>query len=373
MATILFGTVAGSWTDGSKWVGLSAPTAADDARFSALSANVTIDAGAVARSVDFTGNLLSNYAGVVTHTAAVTLTLGDGTAGLNNNALLMSSSMTYTLGDVATSVIAFVSTSTTQQTVTTASKTIGGMTFNGAGGNWVLTDNVTSGITATMTLTAGTLATDGASNTSGLSHSVGIFSSSNANTRILTLGTSSITCSGVGTIWSMATVTGLTLNRGTSVIKLTDVSASAKTFAGGGKSFYNLSISGGGSGTVTFTGANTFKQFYTDGVGTKSIVLPGSTTTTIEDGISLGNANNVITFTASAGSATISCASGLVQWNKVSLTNIISTGGAQFFAGANSTDGGGNTGWSFTDGPQEIQSLDLDHCAGPAFNCVGFF
>jgi len=42
---------------------------------------------------------------------------------------------------------------------------------------------------------------------------------------------------------------------------IADTSATGKTFAGGGKTFYNLSITGGGTGAVTISGANTFTNF----------------------------------------------------------------------------------------------------------------
>lgn len=354
MATIVFGAVAGNWTDDTKWIGAAKPTAADDVQFNSLSANITIDAGAVARSVDFSGGLLSNYTGTVTHTAAVTLTLGDATAGLTNVAMRMVGGMVYSLGDVATSAISFVSTSTTQQTITSATKTFGNITFNGAGGKWALTDRLVTGATATVTLTAGTLETDGTSDISGLTHSIGLLAASNANARVLNLGKSIITLSGVGTVFTVATTTNLTLTQGTSKLILSDISASTKTFAGGGKSFYDIQITGGGSGAVIFTGANTFNTLKVIG-GTKSITLPGSTTTTLLNDSGLGNGTSVITFIASAGSTTI--ASNNVEdvsWDYVNLTNIIASGTSGFFAGANSTDGGGNTGWEFLSSIEEL-------------------
>ncbi|MDO8487895.1 MAG: hypothetical protein Q7S31_01090 [bacterium] len=177
-----------------------------------------------------------------------------------------------------------------------------------------------------------------------------LFSSSNSNTRAITMGTGTWTLTSSGTIWTTATIANLTFSGASSIISMTDVNTNAKAFAGGGLTFGSLSItSDGTAGITTFTGANTWTGSWTIGAGgVKSIVLPGSTTTTITASSGLGNGTNVVTFTASAGSATISSAAGNFCWDYVSLTNIPSTGGATFYAGANSTDGLGNTGWSFT-------------------------
>lgn len=155
---------------------------------------------------------------------------------------------------------------------------------------------------------------------------------------------------GSGTIFTMGSPS-LNSFTGGGIFGITSTSASSKTVAGGGITFPNVRITGGGSGAVIFTGANTFARLYTDGGGTKSITLPGSTTTTILSGLGLENGTNVITFTASAGSATIAKATGILSWDYVNLTNIPSSGTPYFFAGAHSTDGGGNTGWIFVAAP----------------------
>ena len=160
-----------------------------------------------------------------------------------------------------------------------------------------------------------------------------------------------------GNAWNTGTATNLTITANLSTILISSTGGASKTFAGGGLTYNALKIAGGGTGAVIITGANTFNRIYTDGGGTKSITLPGSTTTTILSGQGLGNGANVITFTASAGSATVSKAAGKVRWNYVSLTNIPSTGGAVFYAGINSTDGGGNTGWLFRNAPSVAGSV----------------
>ena len=172
-------------------------------------------------------------------------------------------------------------------------------------------------------------------------------------TRITNPGNGTWTISGQSTIWDTS-LSGHTWNQQGETIYLTSIAAATKTFAGGGKTFYALKIAAAsvGSDIVVITGANTFNQIYTDGGGTKAITLPGSATTTIVSSQGLNNGTNVITFTASAGSATVAkSGGGTVQWNYVNLTNIPASTTNTWYAGTNSTDGGGNTNWLFQDAP----------------------
>jgi len=336
---------AGNFSVGTSWVGGVAPTAADDAQVGIGTTSITIDTGSVCRSLDFTG-----FAGTVSHTAGVTLTIGDATAGLAGVALKMASGMTYNLGDAATSAVSFVSTATEQQSITTATKTFGNITFNGAAGKWAFIDSLTTGAGATVTLTAGTLQMDGASDNSNLSHSIGLFASSNANARTLKLGNSTLTLKGVGTIFTFATQTLLSFDKGTSQIVISDVSASSKTFAGGAQTFNTINITGGGSGSVIFTGANTFLTLPKISGGTKTLTFPAGVTTTLTGtgGDNFGNGNNLITInSSSAGSAaTLSKSVGMVECGFLSLQDSAAIG--TFYAGGNSINVSGNSGWKFS-------------------------
>lgn len=238
----------GNWTADATWSTTSggaadtvAPTAADDVVLDASSGNVTINAASVCRSINCTG-----YTGTLTHNATFTLSIGDATAGASNIALKFVSGMTYTLGNAATSAIAFISTSATQQTVDFAGKTTGDVTYGATGSpSYQMTGNHVQGASATVTLTIGTL------DTNGMTCTWGKFASSNSNTRTLTLGASPITLlltSGTG--WNMTTNTGLTVNCGTSVITLNGV-----IFVGGAKTYNEVkfvSAMGSASSTNTF-------------------------------------------------------------------------------------------------------------------------
>jgi len=253
---------------------------------------------------------------------------------------------------------------------------ISGMTFNSAGFQYTFEGRSASSITSSgksftsVVVFANVSATlslnDAFITTSSISRTAGTFTTNNFNVSAsqdntgasgttLNLGSSVYTLSRTasGTVF-----TGVaTINAGTSTIFLTNTGANSTTFIGGGLTYNDLKLAGGGAGAVILTGANTFNRIYTDGGGTKSITLPGSTTTTLLSGAGLGNGTNVITFTASSGSATVSKASGILSWDYVNLTNIPSAGAAQFYAGANSTDGGGNTGWGFYSSTPELTDI----------------
>lgn len=207
-----------------------------------------------------------------------------------------------------------------------------------AGNSLTLGSNFVSSGPVTIGSTLGTF------NANNFNLSCSAFSATGTSGTV-TMGSGIWTMTSTGTIWSV--VAGTTLNANTSTIVISDTSASAKTFVGAGKTYKNLSITGGGAGTVTFTGANTFATLPQITGGMKSIVWPGSTTTTFTAGGNFGNTTNVITMTASAGSATLAFGTQVVA-DYLNLTNIIAATTTPAYAGANSTDGAGNTNWVFS-------------------------
>ncbi len=271
MATIVAAAGGGSWTTGATWVGGVAPTAADDAQLTNTSGSVTIATGAVCRSLDCTG-----YTGTLTHPAATTLTIGDATAGAGSVALKLVAGMTYSLGSGSTTVISFISTSATQQTITTGGKTLGSWTINGVGSSYLLADANTTGATGIVTLTAGTLSTG------SQTCSWGLFSSSNSNVRALQLGASVITITGTGTSWDINTSTNMTLTAGTSSITATGNNIS---FAPGlALSYFSVTLTGAGNGGGYLLRANgtIFVNFTRTGTAVKNdeVALTGNATVT---------------------------------------------------------------------------------------------
>jgi hypothetical protein len=176
---------------------------------------------------------------------------------------------------------------------------------------------------------------------------MGLFSSSNSNTRTITMGSGTWTLTGTGTVWTTATATNLTVTPDSSTINITDTSITGKTFTGGGKTFGNITFTGD---NITVVGSNTFNQFRLANAGlTTGLLLTAGTTQTVSGFSNNGTAGNLTKLlSTSAGTpATLSKSSGNVSTNYMSIKDSTATGGAVWYAGANSTDVSGNTGWFF--------------------------
>lgn len=354
------GTAAWDGTAGTKWAttsggagGAAVPTAADDVFLDAASGAVTVTTSnglAVCRSITctgFTGTLsLAN--------GSSALLVGDGSGG----ALLFVAGMTLT--NAANSVIAFLSTSNNGGTgwgVTTGGKTLPGLTFNGAGGKWVLQDAVTaSGGSATITLTAGTLDTNNQSVTAGT------FSSSNSNVRTLTLGTSNVTLTATGgTTWNMATVTNLAVSAASSTITMNGANVNFN-YGGGGTAFAQFgTIAFTGSGTATLQVATSFQVTNLTRTGTAaktdsfSIGANNNNTVIVTGTLTLNSnsdINRLLVQSNVVGTPRTITAANVVITNTVDFMDITGAGAATWtVAGTGATalgDAGGNSGITFT-------------------------
>jgi hypothetical protein len=278
----------------------------------------------VMRNVDFTG-----FAG--------TWTKSVGSNIFGN--LKLSTGMT--IASDATD-LTFQATSGTQQ-ITSNNRTINfPVVFNNVGATSQLQDAMVVDTTRTTNLYNGTL------DLQSFTLSTGLFTSTNSNARTLAFGTGQISITGTGTAWDTATTTGLTVT-GTGTISLT--SASAKTFSGGGFSYSGITINQGGAGTLTIEGSNTFGNI-TNTIQPASILFTAGTTSTFTNFNLSGTSGNLITIgSVTAASHTLSKASGTVSSDFLSISRSTATGGADWYAGANSTNGGNNSGWIFTAPP----------------------
>lgn len=183
----------------------------------------------------------------------------------------------------------------------------------GTTATWTLQNTLSSG-TKTLTLQSGTL------DTANFAISANAFSSTSGLTRSIVGGTSNWTVAGS---W---TVSGLNFSySGTGTISMT--SAGSKTFAGGGYSYPTLN--NGGAGALTISGSNTFADL-TNTVQPTTFTFTSGTTTTFGNFSIAGTAGNLVT----VGST--SAAQSILQ--KPSAWNV----------GLNSTDGGNNSGLSFS-------------------------
>ena len=178
----------------------------------------------------------------------------------------------------------------------------------------------------------------------------------NSGTKDITFngGSFVINCAGA-TAFNNAAPTGFTTTAGTGTGTISLTSPSAKTFVGGG-STYNCTLNQGGAGNLTITGSNTFTNI-TNTTQPASVLFTAGTTNTFTDFSLSGTAGNLITIgSVTAATHTLSKASGTVNVNYLSISRSTATGGATWNAGANSTDGGNNTGWIFTAPPTTTNS-----------------
>jgi len=234
----------------------------------------------------------------------------------------------------------------TAQTITSAGISFTQpITTNSPGGSVTLQDALTQSSTAVNVLTNGTLDLNGKTLTVG--------------TRFQTLlGTKNLTFNGGTLVCPTASINSFynanptnfttTAGTGTGVISMT--AATAKMFAGGGSTF-NCTLNQGGAGALTITGSNTFSNI-TNTVQPASILFTAGTTSTFSSFSLSGTTGNLITIgSVTAASHTLSKASGTVSSDYLSISRSTAAGGASWYAGANSTDGGNNSGWIFTAPP----------------------
>jgi hypothetical protein len=252
--------------------------------------------------------------------------------------------LSATMTDVSTHTLSF--SGSTTQTIRTNGVVINrGVQFTNTNTK-VLADNFTTVASNLTTLSQGVLdATD-------KNVTIGVLSTSNSNAREIRFGSGTWTVAGSGaTAWNCATSTNLTVSY-TSGASIDMTSASAKTFAGGSKSWPTLNQ--GGAGALTISGSNTFANI-TNTVQPATITLTSGTTQTVTEFDVSGTSGNLITLRASTpgSAATLSDTTGTNSVSYVSITDITATGGATWeaYTSNGNVDGGGNTGWLFAEIP----------------------
>ena len=341
----------GSWSDSSKWklsdhsTAGRVPLPQDGVRFDASSfttgsRTVTLDMPRGGKAINWTG-------------ATNTPTFASSTSPTIYGSITLIAAMNVT------SANQWILEPRTSVTLTTAGiSQPHATTMQGPGGTVTLLDAYVS--TAALTLIGGTF--DAAT----FAVTATAFSITASSTRSIQMGTGTWTATGTGTIWNAATTTGLTFNAGTSTIAITDASGTNKTFAGGGLTYYNVTITTGGAGKVIYTGSNTFRKLAVTGGGTKTINFTAGTTTTLtttspDDAFFVGAASNLITLDTDTGAGvfTLSKSAGRIVSDYLHLTRSAATGGAAWYAGANSTNNGSNTGWVFSAPPTVRPTTNL--------------
>lgn len=320
-------TGTGHWADTSGGLPIaSAPAAGDNVFFNSASSAVSY-----AVTQDATVTNIYQFANVTFDAP------GSGTLSYTcNNYLFISGNVTIAASGVSLTdmLLYFGGTST--------------LTTNGVAVKEVYLDSGTS-LTLGGALTSTSVVTifSGTFNTANNNVTTGQFNSPNSGgaAATLTLGSSTITVT--GSTVNMAHPS-LTVTASTATISMT--SASSKTFTGGGRSWYKLD--NGGAGTLSVAGSNTFNTI-SNTVQPCTFSFTSGTTQTVTNFDVSGTSGNLVTIqsSTSGSAATLSKASGTVSRDYLSIQDSTATGGATWYAGANSTNVSGNTGWVFTSAP----------------------
>ena len=250
------------------------------------------------------------------------------------------STVTLTAGANATTFAATFGV----DTITTNGRTLDfPLTFNGVGGTWQLQDALTVGASRAITLTNGTF------DANNFNVTTGTMSSSNSNVRTLALGSGLWTVVGTGlSAWDFSTSTNATIT-GTATISMTG--ATAKTFAGGGRTWPTLNQ--GGAGALTITGSNTFANITSTQTSTSActITLPVGGTQTLTNLTASGTSStNLLTFNSSInGTRTNLVVNNNVDLSFTSLRDNSVSGGFTYLARYTNgnVNAGNNLGWDY--------------------------
>jgi len=335
----------GNWSTAAEWgtssggSGGRVPLPQDDVvfdanSFSAGSQTATLDMPRAGKSIDWTG---------VTNTPAWAKTTTTTIYG----------SVTMVSGMTNSGTTVFIFEGRGSFTLTSAGQAWSNpFSIQMVAGTLTLQDALTVNSSANTSLFNGTF------NANNFNVSVPVFIITGSATRTLTMGSGTWTISGTATVWSAATITGLTFNKDTSTIVVSNTTATAKTFAGGGLIYNNVTFSGD---NITVTGSNTFATMAVNNAGlTNGLKLTDGTTQTVTGFTTNGSVGNLAKLLSTAGAAaTISKSSGTVSIDYMSIEDSTATGGATWYAGANSTNVGGNTGWIFTAPPSGTAVKDM--------------
>jgi hypothetical protein len=188
------------------------------------------------------------------------------------------------------------------QTITSAGQTFTHLIrVENPGGTVTLQDALTASQSTSdlLNITSGTF--DASSFNVTLSGATSAVNSSNSNVRTIAIGSGTWSIAGSGNAWNTGTSTNLTVT-GTGTISLT--SASAKTFAGGGIAYTDITLNQGGAGTLTITGNNTFKDITNTYKATGATNITLSTTTQrVSQWTAAGEAGRVLTVQGTSASS----------------------------------------------------------------------
>lgn len=297
----------------------STPTEANTYNFIVTAGSYSLSFGVGnIKSLDFSNGGTSTYTGAWSGANAVNV----------YSAIILKSGMTST----GTGVFTFASTTVTGQ-LTCAGITSAHPITIAAGSTLRLQDAMTLGTAATLTVN-GTLDANSKSITAGL-HSY-------AATAVVQNTSGALVASGTGAVW---TVTVGASFQSIPSVTLSDNSATARSFAGGTGFTYGTLTIGGTTGTsnTTIVNTNTFSTLASTKTVAHTITFPSNATTTIGTWSVSGTVGNLVTLAPSVAATAYSLYfAGKTSASFLSVSYCTATVG-EFYVGALSTNGGGNT------------------------------
>jgi hypothetical protein len=210
-------------------------------------------------------------------------------------------------------------------------------------GTWTLADALT--ISKSLNLTNASF------NASTYNVTAASFVSTGSLSRTLSMGSGTWTLSAASSAWGV-TSTGMTLNKGSANIVLSNSSTAGRFFNGGGFTYNDLTIGGGSPVQITtLSGNNTFSALNLSKTGANTVKFTAGSTTTVSSITAANAAGTLVTLTSTTTSQfTLQKASGSVDLKYASIQYCNATGGAAFNAptGRGNVDAGNNTGWNFS-------------------------
>lgn len=316
------------WTTAT-WTAGRPPLPQDDVTFTGWSSGtLTFDYPRLGKNVDFSG-------------ATAGRTLATGTYTVTNYGSL---NLTRISSLTGTGVFYFEGRNGTYS-LTSPVAFGGAMNFQSINGTYDLASDFTWGSTASWNVTAGRFNTNGYTLSGGRTGHAG--NSASLVTVDITNSTINLALDGIS--WSVSTTAPIpTLISTGSTINLTAVGTAAKNFYGAGLSYNVVNITGGGTGTLTFNSANTFKTL-TIGAP-KSIIIPAgvaSTQTITDTFTATGTSSNrisIVSGTASSAAYIKRNKGGIFSNDYLDVTDITANPYSTFYYGANGT-GTRSPGW----------------------------
>jgi len=319
-------------TAGTKWSatsggagGASVPSTGDDVFFDASSGNAIVSVSGTRVCRNFTTTNFSSLGNIVNSGAAILQIYGN--VAISQNDIVFGSN----------SEVQFVGSGAQSFTITASPNWDCNVVINKTGTLTLLSD---VNFQKLVTLTAGGLDI----NDFDVEFNGG-FSSSNSNTRSLSLGSGVIRSQGGS--WDISTTTGLTFDAETSSMEI--VGDESSGFEGGGLEYYDVDFQA--LGDMNIGGSNTFNilSFQPSEEGVGAYLFEAGTTQTVADFVADGlNDFEIFLRSQTPGSAwNLSASSGTFNCDYLHLTDSHAGGGATWNAGGNSTNNGGNSGWLF--------------------------